>query len=153
MATAGWLLVMSGRCYSHGSWSYFNFSSEVLNRTSSQMWGRWYLSMFLLRDGLLTLMYNASFIALLRFWSSLPTILKLSMVTLVTTVVTMVIDWGACLLMFSEPLSKCSWGFTYVFLITVNPAMPISTDDHTLLEDWILILWGHQEDFDGITSF
>ena len=70
-----------GRCYSHGSWSYFNFSSEVLNRTSFQMWGRWYLPMFLLRDGLLTLMYSASFIALLRFWSSLPTILKLSVVT------------------------------------------------------------------------
>ena len=60
---------------------YFNFSSEVLSRTSSHMWGRWYLPMFLLRDGLLTLMYNASLIVLLRFWSSLPTILKLSIVT------------------------------------------------------------------------
>ena len=80
MATAGWL-VMFGRCYCHGSRSYFNFSSEVLSRTSSQMWGRWYLPIFLLWDGLLTLIYNASFIALLRFSSSLPMILKLSMVT------------------------------------------------------------------------
>ena len=80
MATAGWLCHF-GRCYCHGSWSCFNFNSEVLSRTSSQMWGRWYLPIFLLRDGLLTLIYNASFIALLRFWSSLPIILKLSMVT------------------------------------------------------------------------
>ena len=64
-----------------GSKCYFSFSSEVLNRTSSHMWGRWYLPMFLLRDGLLTLIYNASLIVLLRFWSSLPTILKLSIVT------------------------------------------------------------------------
>ena len=35
---------------------YFNFSSEVLNRTSSHMCGRWYLPIFLLRDGLSTLM-------------------------------------------------------------------------------------------------
>ena len=47
----------------HG-WSYFNFRSEVLSRTSSHMWGRWYLPMFLFRDGIFTLMNNASFIYL-----------------------------------------------------------------------------------------
>ena len=36
----------------------------MLNRTSSHIWGRWYLPMFLLRDRLFTLMYIASFIAL-----------------------------------------------------------------------------------------
>ena len=41
---------------------------------------------------------------------------------LVTTDVTMVKDWGGCLLMFPEPLCKSSRGFTNVFLITVNPA-------------------------------
>ena len=56
---------MFGRCYYQGSRSYSNFSSEVLSRTPSQMWGRWYLPIFLLKDGLLTLKYNASFIALL----------------------------------------------------------------------------------------
>ena len=40
MATAGWL----GRCYCIRC--YFNFSSEVLRRTSSHMWGRWYLPMW-----------------------------------------------------------------------------------------------------------
>ena len=31
---------------------YFNFSSEMFNRTSSQMYGRWNLPTFLFRDGL-----------------------------------------------------------------------------------------------------
>ena len=52
--------------------NYFNFSSEVLNRTSSQTCGRWYLPTCLLRDGSLTLMYRASFIVLIWFTSSLP---------------------------------------------------------------------------------
>ena len=34
--------------------SYLKFSSEMLSRTSSQICGRWYLPMFLLRDGLLS---------------------------------------------------------------------------------------------------
>ena len=46
------------------------------------MCGRWYLPIFLFRDGLLTLIYRASFMVLRRFWPSLPTISKLSMVTL-----------------------------------------------------------------------
>ena len=53
----------------------------MLCRTSSQICGRWYLPTFLLRDGLFALMYRASFINLIRFWSSLPTMEKLSMVT------------------------------------------------------------------------
>ena len=65
-----------------GQRSYFIFSSEMLNRTSSHMCGRWYLPMFLFRDGFLTPMYIASFMALMRFWSSLPTILKLSILML-----------------------------------------------------------------------
>ena len=46
---------------------YLAFSSEIENRTSSQMCGRLYLPMFLLRVGLLTLMYIASFMALAIF--------------------------------------------------------------------------------------
>ena len=58
----------------------------MLNRTSSHMWGRWYLSLFLFRDGLLTLRHIDSFISLMRFWSSLPTILKLSSIVVWPTV-------------------------------------------------------------------
>ena len=60
---------------------YFSFSSGLLHRTSSHVWGRWYLPIFLFRDGLLTLMSKASLMVLMRFWSSLPTMLKLSMFT------------------------------------------------------------------------
>ena len=50
-----------GRCYSH-LWLmelplvsiYFNLSSEMLSRTSSQICDRWYLPIFLFRDGLVT---------------------------------------------------------------------------------------------------
>ena len=56
--------------------NYFILSSEVFNRTSPQICGRWYLPMFLLRGGLLTLIYRASLMVLMRFWSSLPTMLK-----------------------------------------------------------------------------
>ena len=75
----GLMLLPSGRWNSH--WvNYFNLSSLLLLRTSSHIWGRWYLPMFLLRDGPLTLMHMDSLISLERFCSSLPTTLKLSSV-------------------------------------------------------------------------
>ena len=46
------------------------------------MCGRWCLPIFLFRHGSLTLMNRASLIALVRFWSSLPIIVKLLMLTL-----------------------------------------------------------------------
>ena len=55
---------------------YFSFSSVLLIRTSCHIWGRWYLPMFLFRDGLLTFMNIDSLISLERFCSSLPTMLK-----------------------------------------------------------------------------
>ena len=61
---------------------YFNLSSMLLIRTSSHTCGRWYLPIFLFRDGLLTLMNIDSLISLERFCSSLPTILKLFKVVL-----------------------------------------------------------------------
>ena len=72
MLLPGWL-----RCYSHqggvvladgiAKSAYFNLSSEMLCRTSSHMCGRWYLPIFLLRDGSFTLIYRASFMVLGRF--------------------------------------------------------------------------------------
>ena len=43
--------IATGQCY-------FTFSSEVLNRTSSHICGRWYLPLFLFRDGVLTLIHS-----------------------------------------------------------------------------------------------
>ena len=57
-------VIASGRWKNHKV-NYFSFSSKVLNRTSSQICGRWYLPTFLLRDGSLTLMHRASFIVLI----------------------------------------------------------------------------------------
>ena len=59
--------------------------------------------------------------------------------------------WG--LLMFLEPLSKCSGGFPYIFLITLHPVTFVPVDDSTLFHKRIFVLGSHQEAFDGITSF
>ena len=57
---------------------WFNCNSGDLTNTSSQICGSWYLPIFLLRDGSLTLISIASLIVLVILWSSLPTMLKLS---------------------------------------------------------------------------
>ena len=54
--------------------------------------------------------------------------------------------------MFLEPLSKCSRGLSYIFLITLHPTTFVAVDDPTLLQDRIFVLWGHQEVFDGCAS-
>ena len=72
---------------------------------------------------------------------------------IVTSGVKMVIYWVRSLLMFLEPLSKCASGLSNVFLITFHPVTFVSINDPTLLLDWILIFWGHQEVPDGVASF
>ena len=67
--------LLKHRCYG-AEVIYFVSSSEMENRTLSQMCGRLYLPIFLLRVGLVTLMYIASFITLAIFGPSLPIILK-----------------------------------------------------------------------------
>ena len=79
----GWNSFNYGRCYCLcGRWNshwvncllyfiYFILSSEPLNRASSHMWGRWYLPIFLFRDGILTLMYIDSFIIIIFYNSKL----------------------------------------------------------------------------------
>ena len=124
----------------------------MLSRTSSHMCGRWYLPVFLSRDGLLTLMNNASFINVLRFWSSLPTMLKFSNVILWSVV----LKWsyiGEGAFRCSLNLSKCSWWLSNVFLITIHLVTFVSIYDSTFLLDGILIFWSHQEVLDGIASF
>ena len=128
-ATAGWLCY--GRCYCQWQMekpqvNYFNFSSEVLSRTSSQTCGRWYFPTFLFRDGSLTLMYRASFIVLIRFKSSLPTMLKLLMVTL----------WPVKLLLSYMG----EGGFRYSLNLSpkVLDDSPIYSSSHFTLSHWYL---------------
>ena len=60
-------------------WScYLSLSSGDLTNTSSHICGSWYLPIFLLRDGSLTLMSIASLMDLAILWSYLPTVLKVS---------------------------------------------------------------------------
>ena len=113
---------------------HFNLSSEVLNRTSSHMRGRWYLPMFLFRDGLLTLMYKASMMALMRFCSSLPTMLKFSKET-----------WWTTLQMFWM-IHQCIHHHTPPCYIYICRWLHFSFHG-------ILVLGSHQEFFDGCTSF
>ena len=72
--------ILKHRCYCAEVilFFYFVFSSGAENRTLSQMCGSLYMQIFLLRVGLLTLMYIVSFTALAIFCPSLPIILKLS---------------------------------------------------------------------------
>ena len=67
-------MFIDGKCL----FIYFNFISGDLPSTSSQIFGSWYLPIFLLTDGSLTLISIASLIVLVMLWSSLPTMLKLS---------------------------------------------------------------------------
>ena len=125
----------------------------MLCTTSSHMCGRWYLPMFLFRDGFLTLMYRASFIVLRRFWSSLPNILKLSIVTLWPEM----IEWS----WIGEGILRCSLNLSAKFLAD----SPIYSSSHppcctciciwpTLHHDGVFVLGGHKEHlppYTGIT--
>ena len=64
--------------------------------------------MFLLKNGLLTLIYNASLIVLMRFWSYLPHNTEIIYGDIVTSDVIMVKYLGRGPQVFSELLSKGS---------------------------------------------
>ena len=100
---------------------YFSLHSMLLIRTSSHMWGRWYLPMFLFRDGLLTLMNIDSLISLERFCSSLPTMLKLSSV----------VEWPVVLLWswIGEGTFRCSLNLSP----NVLAVSPIYSSSHSKL--------------------
>ena len=67
--------------------------------------------------------------------------------------VDMIMYGGRGLEMFLEPVFKISGWFSYIFMITVIPATFESVYDPTSFKDWVFILRGHQEVFDGMTSF
>ena len=93
----------------------------LLIRTSSHTCGRWYLPIFLLRDGLLTLMNIDSFINLERLCFLPSHYTKIVDVGIVTTDGTVVIDRGGGLEVFFQPFSKCSSCLTNIFFTTLQP--------------------------------
>ena len=111
------------------------------------------MPIFLLRDRIIDPYIQCFFYCSTEVLVIPPNYIEVVNRDLVTTDVAVVKDWGGCLLMFFEPLCKGSGGFTNVLLITVNPATLKSIDDPTLFQDRIFILRGHQEAFDGSTSF
>ena len=130
----------------------FNFNSDVVCRTSFHIWGRWYFPMFLFRDGSLTLINRASLIALVRFWSSLPTIVKLLMLMLWPEM----LQWsniGKGPSDFFEPFCKISSRFTKVFFFTPMLTAFKSVYDSTFICYRILVLGSHEEVSYCLTSF
>ena len=99
---------------------YFNLSSGMLNRTSSYACDRWYFPVFLLRDGLLILMYIDPFMKLVRFWSS-PTILKFSTV----------VAWSVVLLWsYTGEALKCSLNLLPNILMILQYILHHTTNIH-----------------------
>ena len=103
-----WQMLLPVADWKNHKVNYFNFSSEVLNRTSSQTCGRWYLPTFLFRDGSLTLMYRASFIVPHQIQVLPPNNVKVVNGNIVTSDVTVVIYGRRGFQMFLEPFSKSS---------------------------------------------
>ena len=134
-------------------WScYLSLSSGDLTNTSSHICGSWYLPIFLLRDGSLTLMSIASLMDLAILWSYLPTVLKVSRERSWPVVLVVVMDgWGGPHV-FSEPFCKSSAWFPNIFF-TVHPATLISVDHPTFLEGGVFVLIMYQEVLDGTASF
>ena len=65
-----------------------------------------------------------------------------------TSDVTVVINQGRGLQMFSQPLSKCPCWFSYILLITFQPLTLVPVYDATLFCYGIFIFRCHQEVFD-----
>ena len=131
---------------------YFNFSSLLLIRTSSHIWGRWYLPMFLFKDGLSTRINIDSLISLERFCSSLPTMLKfLSEVVWPLVLLQSWIGEGAfgCSLNFSPNVLEVSLD---VLLITFQPFTFDPVNYAILFCYVVFIFWCHQFILQGLST-
>ena len=88
--------------------SYFSFSSVMLFRTSSHTCGRWYLPIFLLRDGLFTLMYIASLISLIKVVLLSPHYSEIINSGIMTCDGSVVMYGGGVIQMLFKPFNKAS---------------------------------------------
>ena len=125
----------------------------MLHRTSSHICGRWYLPIFLFRDGLLALIYRASFMVLKRLWSSLPSMVKLSTVASWPEMFWCSYIGGGALRCSFNLSSKFLADSPNIFIITVYPVTLVPVNDPTFLEKWIFVFWGHKVISDGMTTF
>ena len=120
----------------------------VFRRTLSHIWLRLNLPMFLLKVGLLTLVYIDSFINLVRPWSSLPMMLKLSEVALCP--VQRLCTW--LLEMFLVPFPRVLE--VSLCILHHNPLQCIGNCKwHTFPVFGVLVLWSDKQLFDCSTPF
>ena len=116
---------------------YLSLSSCEFISTSSHMCGSWYLPILLLRDESLTLIKVASLMDLAKFWSSLPTMLKL--LKDISWPVVLWWSWmGDGAFMYSLYLSvNVLPDYPNLFFFTVHSAKLISIYQPTFLPDGI----------------
>ena len=134
-----WVLLLVPRM-ERGNWHYcycaewlylFILSSGIACKTLSQMCGRLYFPIFLLRVGLFTLMYMDSFMVLAKLFSSLPIILKFSIV-----VSWPLLSWCAKI---EDGDFKCSLNLSpNVLILRYTP--PHSQSSHNCSCKWYLFL-------------
>ena len=117
----------------------------MLSRTSFQICGRWYLPIFLFRDGLFDSSHEVLVLS--------PQYGKIVNSNSMTRGVKVVMYRGRGLEMFFKPLFKISCWLSYIYIITIHPVTFISIYDSTFFKDWIFFLWSHEEVFDGMTYF
>ena len=65
----------------------------------------------------------------------------------------MVINWGRGLLVFLETLCKGSCRLSNILFLSLIFIAYVSIYDSTFVGNRILVLWSHQEAFDGLSSF
>ena len=119
---------------------FFIWSSGELTRESSNMWGRLYTYICSYKGGTIYPYVYGHLTVLLKLCPSLPTMLMLSSV-----VGWSVVDWwpymgGNAFRCFLNLFMKCSSGFSYVFIITVQPIVPIPVYYATFSLYCILVL-------------
>ena len=128
-------------------------SSGMLNRISSHIWSRWYLPISFIQGWIVDpygywFFYKPHKVLVLP-----PHYTEIHQCSSMTGGVEMVIFWGKGFQVFSEPLSKCSWRLSYVFLMTLYPTTPVSVYNATLLRFMVFVCGCHQEVFDGPAPF
>ena len=127
-----------------------NFS--VLNRTSSQICGNWYLPMFLFRDGSFPQEYNSFCCSSEILWFSTHSG-KIVHTSMMACGFWMFINRGRGLKVFFKLYPKSSCRLPNILLITLYPVTLILIYYFFFLYDYILIFVGHKGGFDGIATF
>ena len=142
-------MFIDGKCL----FIYFNCISGDLTSTSSQICGSWYLPIFLLRDGSLTLNQHS-----LSDCSSHALVIPAHNAEIVqghfmTRGLKVVIDGWWWPQVFPESFSKCSASLPYVFFLAVHPTTLIPVYHPTFLQYVIFVFWVDKELPDGIGPF